>query len=214
MPTRTAPQPAPTYETLLVERSGGVDRLTLNRPAQYNAVNPAMATELADYFNGLTYDEQVRVVVLQGAGRHFCAGFDLDHLDAIVGKVADGLRVQRQMAALVLAMRRCPQPIIGLIHGAAVGAGFAIALAADVRYVSDDARMNVAMAKDGLTGCEMLALSGPGLRLTKEGLNQSQDLPSLDAVIALEDRGQVLYRQLHARRRGRLQGASATGSRP
>ncbi len=239
---------APAYQTLSIERGEGIDRLTLGRPARHNAIDPAMAAELADYFSGLAGNEQVRVVVMQGAGRHFCVGFDLDHLDAITGSIPEALRVQRQMAAVVLAMRRCPQPIIGLIQGAAVGAGFALALAADVRYVSEDARMNVAMAKVGLTGCdmgisyflpravgtsnaaelmmggrfvdaaralriglvsevvpreqlatagdtlarEMLCMSGPGLRLTKEGLNLAQDLPSLDAVIALEDRGQVL----------------------
>jgi len=162
--------------------------------------------------------------------------------------VEQGLRMQRRLSEVIVRMRRCPQPVLGLIQGAACGGGFALALACDMRYAAPNARMNVAMAKIGLTGCdmgisyflpravgpavaaelmytgrfinaeralrvglvnevvpeeelietartlaqEMLAMSPVGLRLTKDGLAMAQEMPSLAAVIALEDRGQTL----------------------
>lgn len=236
------------YETLKVVHDSGVDSLTLNRPAALNAVNTVMADELSDYFLRLQHNELVRVVVLAGAGAHFCAGFDLEDVPLITSGTQRALRMQRTMADIVRNMRRCPQPIIALMHGAAAGAGFAIALAADVRYAAESARMNVAMSRIGLTGCdmgisyflpravgtsnaaelmmtgrfadaahalrtgmvsrviaqdelapagaslarEMTSMSRAGLSLTKEGLNVSQGAGSLEAVLALEDRGQVL----------------------
>jgi len=236
------------YRTLQVETRRQQEWLTLNRPDRFNALDQTMAGELGDYFSELASRADIRVVVLRGAGPHFCAGFDLDDVRELATDVEAALRVQRHITSVVLAMRRCPQPIIALVHGAACGAGFALALAADVRYAADDARMNVAMARIGLTGCdmgisyfltraiggsnaselmmggrfvdaaralriglvsevvarnaledvaqqlagEMLAMSPAGLRLTKEGIAFAQDAGSLEAVVAMEDRGQVL----------------------
>ncbi|MDO8276602.1 MAG: enoyl-CoA hydratase/isomerase family protein, partial [Burkholderiaceae bacterium] len=150
--TKQRANKAGTYKTLKIAHRKGVDWLTLSRPQQLNAVNPVMADELADYFDALTQSNKVRVVVMQGEGRHFCAGFDLDNTGQMAANVLRSLEMQRQMARIVLLMRRCPQPIIALMHGAACGAGFALALAADVRYAALDARMNVARARIGLTG--------------------------------------------------------------
>ena len=222
--------------------------MTLDRPEQFNALNGTMMEDLLDYFGGLYFDHRVRVVVLRGAGKHFCAGLDLQETAAFTNGIVAGARGQRRVAEIILRMRRCPQPVIALVHGAATGAGLAFALAADVRYAAEDARFNVAMARIGLTGCdvgisyflpravgagnaaemmmtgrfvdaakalriglvsevaaadalaeagatlaaEMAAMSPLGLRLTKEGLNMAQDAGSLEAVIALEDRGQVM----------------------
>lgn len=69
------------FEFIEVEQRLGVDWVTLNRPQKLNAVSPAMAAELFDYFGALATRRDVRVVVLRGAGRHFCAGFDLDHVN-------------------------------------------------------------------------------------------------------------------------------------
>lgn len=241
-------QPSHTYQTLTVEHRRGIDWLTLNRPDQLNALNRRMIDELLDYFGGLYFNHSVRVVILRGAGRHFCAGLDLNEAGDFAASVPAGARGQRRVAEIILRMRRCPQPIITLVHGAATGAGLAFALAADVRYAAEGSKMNVAMSKIGLTGCdigisyflpravgasnaaemmmggrfvdaeralriglvsavvptaeldaagstlaeEMIAMSPLGLRLTKEGLNMAQDAGSLEAVIALEDRGQVM----------------------
>lgn len=138
-----------------VEREGEVEWLTLSRPNKLNALNVGLTDALYDYFGALPDRQDVRVVVLRGAGRHFCAGFDLDDVDQLTASVEQGLRIQRRLSDIVVRMRRCPQPVVGLLHGAACGGGFALALACDVRYAAPDTRMNVAMAKVGLTGCDM-----------------------------------------------------------
>jgi enoyl-CoA hydratase/carnithine racemase len=147
-----------SYETLKLETRGAIEVLTLNRPQALNALSPQMAQELLDYFLGLSERLAVRVVILRGEGRHFCAGADLG-TDAFAPEGPS--RAQRQMSmqklysGLVKAMRGCPQPIIALLHGAACGAGFSLALAADVRYGAPNAKMNAAYIKIGLGGCDM-----------------------------------------------------------
>lgn len=236
------------YSTLAIRAEGAVHHLTLNRPEQLNAIDMTMAHELIDYFGALQFDDAVSVVVLRGAGRHFCAGLDLNLLDGKKLGPNESLKMQRTFVEFIRRMRRCPQPIVGLVQGAATGGGLALALACDVRYAAEDARFNVAMAKVGLSGCdmgiswflprsvgatnaaemmmggtfvnaqkalriglvseiaprealdgladallkEMLHMSPLGLKLTKEGLNASQDAASFEAVLALEDRGQVM----------------------
>ena len=102
---------APTsYETLSIERREGVDWVTLNRPEQFNALNGLMTDELLDYFGGLYFDHGVRVVMLRGAGKHFCAGLDLQETAAFTRGVVAGARGQRRVAEIILRMRRCPQP--------------------------------------------------------------------------------------------------------
>ena len=108
-----------SYATLTVEHRDGVDWLTLNRPAQFNALNRAMMDELLDYFGGLYFNHAVRVVVLRGAGKHFCAGLDLNEAGDFTTSVAAGARGQRRVAEIILRMRRCPQPIVALVQGAA-----------------------------------------------------------------------------------------------
>lgn len=146
------------YETLSVVSDGRIDRLTLNRPDQLNAMNRRMTAELQHYFNSIANSTTVRVVILASAGQHFCAGMDLADLNDALGSAKDpmlALHMQRGYSNLIRQMRRCPQPIIALVRGSASGIGFAIALAADVRYAASDAKMNVAMAKVGLTGCDV-----------------------------------------------------------
>lgn len=138
-----------------VRREGDVEWLSLARPDSFNALNLALTQELYDYFGSLPDRQDVRVVVMRGAGKHFCAGYDLEDVDELTVSLDQGLRLQRQLSSVVLRMRRCPQPIVGLLQGAACGGGFALALGCDVRFAAPNARMNVAMAKIGLTGCDM-----------------------------------------------------------
>lgn len=152
----TAPKDAtPPWRCIEVLREGDVEWLTLSRPDNFNALNLALTQELYDYFGSLPDRQDVRVVVLRGAGRHFCAGYDLEDVDQLTVSLDQGLRLQRQLSGVVLRMRRCPQPVVGLLQGAACGGGFALALGCDVRFAAPNARMNVAMAKIGLTGCDM-----------------------------------------------------------
>jgi len=147
-------------ELLKIEALGPVEWLTLNRPEALNALNPELIENLRDYFLNLTDRREVRVVVLRGAGRAFCAGLDLKTEapaeDAATGaSVQRGLKTQRRIAEIVMAMRRCPQPIISLIQGPACGGGFSLALASDIRIAGESARMNCAYIRIGLGGCDI-----------------------------------------------------------
>jgi enoyl-CoA hydratase/carnithine racemase len=145
------------YEHLIVEARGAVDWVTLNRPEQLNTLNPRLLRELNEYFGSLERNYAVRVVVLRGAGRAFCAGLDMKaSRDAPIGTDTDTMmQSQREFSGLVMRMRRCPQPVIGLLHGHAAGGGFSIALGCDVRIAATATQMNCAFIKIGLSGCEM-----------------------------------------------------------
>jgi enoyl-CoA hydratase len=145
------------YEHLIIDRQGAADWVTLNRPEQLNTLNPPLLRELNDYFGGLERNYAVRVVLLRGAGRVFCAGLDMKAGgDAPLGTDTDAmLRSQREFSGLVMRMRRCPQPVIGLLHGHAAGGGFSMALGCDVRIAAEGTKMNCAFIKIGLSGCEM-----------------------------------------------------------
>jgi enoyl-CoA hydratase/carnithine racemase len=145
-------------DVLLVERRGAVDWVTLNRPGRLNALDEALTVALKSYFERLYDDRECRIVVLRGAGRGFCAGADLASelvRQAQEEGVAASMKVQRDLRNIMLAMRRCPQPIVSLLHGAAVGGGFVIALASDIRLAAPDTRMNAAFIKVGLGGCDV-----------------------------------------------------------
>lgn len=141
---------------LRIVEQEGLARVTLNRPERFNALGAAMVQALREYFEGLARRTDVRVVILDGAGKHFCAGLDLKEEEAAGPRTAEAmLQLQLDIRAILLAMRRCPQPVIAVVQGAASGGGFAIALAADVRLGTPDARMNAAAVKLGLTGGDM-----------------------------------------------------------
>jgi len=149
------------YQSLEVRKASGVDWVTLNRPDSLNALDHTLVDELQDYFGSLYTDHAVRVVVLKGAGRALCAGFDLKQggpsgADAVAeADSAEGLPRQRRISEIVLRMRRCPQAIIALVHGPACGGGFALALAADIRIAGQSARMNAAFIRIGLSACDI-----------------------------------------------------------
>lgn len=149
---------AQAYRTIIVERRGAAEWLTFNRPDALNAISLEMASDLNDYFGRLHQDRGVRVVVMRGAGRAFCAGLDIK--DRSEGDPADdpfggGFGFQGYLAEVYVKMRRCPQPIVALVHGAACGGGMAFALAADIRLAGESARMNAAFIKIGLSACDM-----------------------------------------------------------
>jgi enoyl-CoA hydratase/carnithine racemase len=147
----------PRYEHLEVDVHQGVAWVTLDRPERLNALNPLLIAELNAFFGGLNARSEARVVVLRGAGRAFCAGLDLKEIQASGARksVSDMLEVQKNVRDVMLAMRRCPQPIISIVQGAASGGGFALALASDIRLLTPDARMNVAFIRVGLSGADV-----------------------------------------------------------
>ncbi|MFC0284783.1 enoyl-CoA hydratase/isomerase family protein [Camelimonas abortus] len=238
------------YQHLLIEQNGPVIRATMNRPDRLNALNRQLVEELRHFFTDLYWRDDVRVVVLTGAGRGFCAGLDLKDRSNENAETTtwQSLRFQRRIADIVVAMRRCPQPIVALVNGPASGGGFALALASDIRIVTPEVKMNAAFIRIGLSACDigvsyflprltnasvasqymltgrfidaetalrlglaaeiatrenldavgqsyvddLLHATPLGLRLTKEALNHAIDAGGLEAVIAMEDRNQIL----------------------
>jgi enoyl-CoA hydratase len=145
------------YETLELygDGDGSLLRVTLNRPESLNAMNPQLVDDLHALLDRLHADRTVRVVILRGAGRAFCAGLDLKQPGAGGGSVADGLAGQRHIAELAIKIHRASQVFIAAVHGAAAGGGFALALAADVRIAAESARMNAAFIRIGLSACDV-----------------------------------------------------------
>jgi len=142
---------------LELRQEGDVVWATMNRPDRLNALSRNLVTELREFFVGLYWRRDVRVVVLQGAGKAFCAGLDLkERGDPQAPRgIGAGLTRQREISEIVIAMRRCPQPIIACVTGAAAGGGFALALASDVRLATPDVRMNAAFIRIGLSACDI-----------------------------------------------------------
>lgn len=141
-----------TYQTILFEVSGGVARLTLNRPDRLNSFNVQMHGEVREALSQLTNDSEARVLVLTGAGRGFCAGQDLgDRAVAPGGQGVDlGDSIENYYKPLVLALRNLPMPVIGAINGVAAGAGANIALACDLVIAAKSASFVQAFSKLGL----------------------------------------------------------------
>ena len=120
-------------------------------------MNARMIAELAEYFGARVHDTQTRVIVLRATGKAFCAGLDLREMTGLIEELdtAARLRFQQRLSSIFVSMRRCPQPIVCLVQGAASGGGFALALASDIRLCTPEARMNAAFIKVGLSGCDV-----------------------------------------------------------
>ena len=142
---------------LELRQEGEVVWATMNRPERLNALNRGLVKALREFFVDLYWRRAVRVVVLQGAGDAFCAGLDLKERGdpQAPRSIGAGLTRQREISEIVIAMRRCPQPIIACVNGAAAGGGFALALASDVRVAAESAKFNVAFVRIGLSGCDI-----------------------------------------------------------
>lgn len=139
----------PPYETLLASVFDKVLTITLNRPESYNAVNEAMKKELNDAFTQAEKDENVRCIVLRGAGeRAFCSGQDLKEHSGSKRSLKESL--ERSYNPLIRKMRTIEKPIIGMINGIAAGAGLSIALACDMRIMSDTAKLIEVFIRIGL----------------------------------------------------------------
>jgi 2-(1,2-epoxy-1,2-dihydrophenyl)acetyl-CoA isomerase len=142
-----------TYECLLYEVKDGVATLTLNRPDRLNALGGTLRDDLLDAVTRASADPEVRVMIVTGAGKGFCAGGDVkamnDNREAARERpLLD--RVAPSRDRVLLAMRDAPQPIIAAVNGAAAGAGMNLALGCDMRLASTAARFSQAFVKRGL----------------------------------------------------------------
>jgi enoyl-CoA hydratase/carnithine racemase len=142
-----------TYECLLYEVKDGVATLTLNRPERLNALGGSLRDDLHDAITRASADSDVRVMIITGAGKGFCAGGDVKAMQ----EAKDGKRERPLIEKIapgrdrtLLAMRDAPQPIIAAINGAAAGAGMNLALGCDIRIASTAAKFSQAFVKRGL----------------------------------------------------------------
>ena len=142
------------YQTLTLDRSvPEVLVATLDRPERLNAITFEMFDEFTRLQREVDSDPGLRVLVLTGAGRAFCAGLDLDLAATLPGmNPSDLLTGQESWARAIAGFRHMDKPVIAAVNGAAAGAGMALALAADIRIASPDARFNAAFIRIGLTG--------------------------------------------------------------
>jgi enoyl-CoA hydratase len=230
----------------------GVTRVILDGPSRLNAFTPQSFGELAETMAAADAAPGTRVILLTGAGRAFCAGLDLQTGAGLAeGTVEDFLAVQTRASAAITSLRHLRNPVIAVVRGPAFGAGFALALAADIRLCSPDATFCAAFIRIGLTGADNgtswllprliglaaaseILLTGRtvdadeaariglvnrvvppedleesalatarlivgntalGVALTKEALQHNLDVPSLEAAVAFENRGQTLAAQ-------------------
>jgi 2-(1,2-epoxy-1,2-dihydrophenyl)acetyl-CoA isomerase len=139
-------------EELLSREEGPIHRLTLNRPARRNALTPDLASAIARELDLIEERGAAHVVVLSGADGHFCSGLDLRWLGSL-GSLPSTAELQRGLGAFqsaVLAIVRCPLPVLAEIRGTAAGFGLDLALACDMRFAESGATFTSAFARMGL----------------------------------------------------------------
>jgi enoyl-CoA hydratase/carnithine racemase len=141
------------YETLLVDRSrDGIVLVTLNRPHRMNAITFQMFDEFHVLCDELQKDGDARVVIITGAGRGFCSGLDLDEAMTLPDMTPHEMMLgQQSWAGAFVKLHEIPQPVIAAVNGAAAGGGMGLALAADIRIASPEARFNAAFVRIGLS---------------------------------------------------------------
>jgi enoyl-CoA hydratase len=150
------------YERLLFERHDpGVLLITLNRPDKYNATDETMHTEIAKVWADVGADPDTRVAVVTGAGRAFSAGGDLDMLERLAGSYERVATMLSEVTQMIHGMADCEKPIVSAINGAAVGAGLAVALMADISVCAEDARLGDGHARLGVAAGDHAAIVWP-----------------------------------------------------
>ncbi len=147
-----------TPTSFLLEKSAnGIVTITLNRPDRLNALTFEVYRELTDTFASLGHEKDVRAVVITGAGRGFCSGGDVhDIIGELFSRNMEGLlEFTRMTCDLIQNIRSLPQPVIASLNGTTAGAGACIALAADIRIASEEAKIAFLFVKVGLSGADM-----------------------------------------------------------
>lgn len=138
-----------TYDNIVFELTGGVARITLNRPQVYNALSPGLLQDITAAVNATATDDSVRVVVITGAGeKAFCSGADLK--EGMGGSKSLGDSLRTNYNPMILAIRSIPKPVICRLNGVAAGAGCSLALACDVVIAADDAYLSQIFVNIGL----------------------------------------------------------------
>jgi 2-(1,2-epoxy-1,2-dihydrophenyl)acetyl-CoA isomerase len=141
-----------TFETIEYEVADGVATIALNRPDKRNAINMQLHKDLAAALKLVTRDRSVRALLITGRGKGFCAGQDLSEF--MMAKADESFRVDEHVRSTfnrtIMTLRGMEIPVVAAINGVAAGAGWSLALAADIRFCSDDATFTQAFSKIGL----------------------------------------------------------------
>lgn len=138
-------------------QQGRVGVITLNRPERKNPLTFDSYAELRDLFRTLAYVDEVKAVVIEGAGGNFCSGGDVNEIIGPLTRMAapDLLAFTRMTGDLVKAMRACPQPVLASVDGVCAGAGAIVAMASDLRVGTARAKVAFLFTRVGLAGCDM-----------------------------------------------------------
>jgi methylglutaconyl-CoA hydratase len=137
--------------SLLIDQQGAVVRVTLNRPEVRNAFNEELIAELTGWARSVTPDGPARVAVLSGAGKAFSAGADLTWMSKMIGySRAENVRDAGAMAEMFAALDRLPVPLIGRVHGAALGGGVGLAAVCDIVVAAEDTIFGFTEVKLGI----------------------------------------------------------------
>jgi 2-(1,2-epoxy-1,2-dihydrophenyl)acetyl-CoA isomerase len=160
----------PEGSQVLTATHAGVLTITLNQPARFNALSGAMLQELGAALRAAERDAAVRVIVLTGAGKAFCSGADITEFNIGDTPLDPGEHLRSTMNPLTMRLRATEKPVLAAINGVAAGAGLSLALACDLRFAAESARLVVAFVKIGLVpdaGCLYFLprLVGPGKAL-------------------------------------------------
>ena len=173
----------------------GIARIALNRPEKRNALNAAVIAALRDALAASAKDPAVRVVLIAGQGKDFCAGLDLVALDkGNDAGAADHLETARRLAKVLLAMRRHPRPVVAAVRGRALGGGAGIATACDLILAAESAAIGYPEVKIGFVPAMVAALLRHGV--TEKRMFEM--LTSGEAVRATEAKAIGLVNQVFA----------------
>jgi enoyl-CoA hydratase len=180
------------FETILYQPADGIARITLNRPERLNAINATLTDDLRRAVSAANEDAAVRVIVLSGAGRAFCAGYDLDwgtkaedaNQRAMSGQwdpVRDYMGMSRNVRAF-MSLWESPKPVIAQVHGWCVGGGTDMALCSDLIYMSDDAQIGYPPARIWGEPTTVMWAYRLGLETAKRLMLTGQSLTGAEAV--------------------------------
>lgn len=172
----------PDFDHLRVDRTDGIARVVLDRPEARNALELSVADELVAAAATLGEDDDVRCIVLTHTGDFFCVGADLGRLDGDAGDAPAIRQLAGRLHEAVVQFHRAGAPVVGGIDGVAAGAGFSLALVADVVLLSDAARLEFAYPRIGLTGDGGATFFLPRL----VGLRAAKEIALLDEPIGPE----------------------------
>jgi 2-(1,2-epoxy-1,2-dihydrophenyl)acetyl-CoA isomerase len=159
-----------TYSTLLFDKSENVATITLNRPDKSNAFNDTQVAEMIDALKMIECDDEIRAVVITGAGKNFCAGQDLGPMlerYKSPNGVSFGEHLRKSYNIIIAQIRNIEKPFVAAVNGGAAGAGLGLACACDMRHASENAKfrmafIGIALAPDSATSFLLPRLIGLG----------------------------------------------------